>query len=573
MSFFSLSVFSLIESNLERNLIQKKLYRCVIGIFFYFVISITNGATVIDKPLSTVDAIRMEATLPNDNELGYPLPLVGHWNTGRFKKGFSPAYQMNLIEKGHFLLPWFEIPLPNSYIDPSYYEAALKKAAELKLPISFLSTQWERLFTDDVTYKSLPDNKNPSVITVDGKLTNKASPFGPLEPWESVGQKWTSTNIVKKMQELYPDPPLILFVSNNEQPKLNWTEVESSKQYLALYGKNRDDNFKRQVVGDGYIKRYRTLQEGMREGLIKSSWKKAAKFVGYNAFAGLSVGRWPGWINYSLYVPGRLEPWPLAWDGVSASYYVNDWDASTDYTLRSPLIGAMNWVYEKNQAIKLNPEFWLEISAWDGHQINKVSDKRKQYELLGQSYNPHRYVGMVKFGMWLLRPRLIREFRYHLEDLEKMEPYFLELVNAVDDVHTNLTLRKFWRKGNLVANRASSHPFDAALPKEYKNAERWFLLDASVNPKRPWKQDTEIHAFSLALVLGTTPQREWLIYTYSPVSDRKKVKVILPDYGELTLDFLQEGQYYYVTEKTKRVVPLLKSPPIAPENPKLTIGR
>ncbi|HHW08528.1 MAG TPA: hypothetical protein GXX29_00985 [Firmicutes bacterium] len=95
-------------------------------------------------------------------------------------------------------------------------------------------------------------------------LEDTVSPFGPVELWREVGKKWTSG----RMQEWYPDPPLILFVSNNEHRKLAWHEVEQDIRYLEMYGPGRDDEFKRDVVAQAWIERYRALQEGMREGLV-----------------------------------------------------------------------------------------------------------------------------------------------------------------------------------------------------------------------------------------------------------------------------------------------------------------
>src|SRR5690242_19807754 len=57
------------------------------------------------------DAIRREATRPNRGDAGRPLPLVAHWNvTGMYNEGFTPAYQQQLLAKGHHLLPWIEYP-------------------------------------------------------------------------------------------------------------------------------------------------------------------------------------------------------------------------------------------------------------------------------------------------------------------------------------------------------------------------------------------------------------------------------------------------------------------------------
>jgi hypothetical protein len=232
---------------------------------------------------------------------------------------------------------------------------------------------------------------------------------------------------------------------------------------------------------------------------------------------------------------------------------VHNWNPSTDYAVWSPQIEAMNWAFMLKEAYRLNPKFWFEISIWDGYQPSQQSDKRKFYTRLGQTFSPGRYGGMVQFGMWLLRPRVVREFRNWLDTLTDAEPYFLPIMEAVDHVHTYPTLRKFWRRGQLVANRAHPHPYQADVPEEYRQEDRWFLLDTNLDPPHPWNLNTELPVFSLALVLGQAPEREWLVYAYAPVRTRKNVKVILPGYGPIQVDASQAGTYYLVVEKTRKV--------------------
>jgi hypothetical protein len=110
---------------------------------------------------------------------------------------------------------------------------------------------------------------------------------------------------MKRIQEWYPDPPLVVLISNNEHAKLAWNEVEKSQRYLDKYGKGKSDDFKRKVVGDGWIERYQALQGGMRDGLASEHWKKHAKFVGYEAFPPVHFGRWAGWKEYSAGTAAR----------------------------------------------------------------------------------------------------------------------------------------------------------------------------------------------------------------------------------------------------------------------------
>jgi|SRR5208283_1321385 len=518
----------------------------------------SSRAETSDKFGQVAEEIRREATLPNESDVGRPLPLAAHWNTGELKDGFSPKYQMEMIRKGHFLLPWFQ--LPDAYsksADEDYYEGPIKWAAKEGLPISFLSTQWERYLTDSPQWFSLPPDKNPNVVSRSGSIEKKVSPFGPIGPWNEVGRKWGSTPTLRKIQSWYPAPPLVLFISNNEHAKLTWSDVEDSFRYLKEFGSNKDDDFKRKVVGDGWIERYRELQKGIIEGLDAGVWKENSRFIGYEAFGSGAFGRSRGWIKYSLYIPGRFEPWPLAWDGASVSYYVNNWDASTDFTLMSPQFQSMNWVFMLEEARRLNPEFRFEISTWDGHEEGKSDDKRKYYIDRGQVYGPERYEGTVQFGMWLLRPRVVREFRMYTDTLAKAEPYFLSIVYSVDRVHTNPILRRFWRKGQLVANPNGSHPYQSAIPEEYRKAVRWYLLDADVNPKSFWGLNTEVAVFSLTLVLGVAPEREWLVYAHSPLKKMDKVEINLHGYGPVLLDVTPAGCFYHVIEKNKTLEKVL----------------
>jgi hypothetical protein len=325
------------------------------------------------------------------------------------------------------------------------------------------------------------------------------------------------------------------------------------------------------VVGDGWIERYQALLDAMRAGLKSEHWRKHSSFVGYEAFPPVHFGRWGGWKEYSLYTPGRLDPQPLCWDGGSPSYYLHNWMALTDYTLWSPQVETMNWVFMLEEVQKARPDFWFELSTWDGNSPGQGNDKRMFYVRQGQLFGPQRYEGFVQFGMWLTRPRVVREFRGHTETVEYAGPYFEPILAAVDRVYRDPVLEKFWRKGTLVANRRGKHPFQADIPPDYKDVARWFLLDTSLTPKelrpeefdnaRPPSRQTEIPVFALALVLGSAPEREWLVYAHAPRQARVGVEITLPEYGTLTVDVPQSGSFFHLEEKGRAVTALLRGGP------------
>jgi hypothetical protein len=187
------------------------------------------------------------------------------------------------------------------------------------------------------------------------------------------------------------------------------------------------------------------------------------------------------------------------------------------------------------------------------------NSKVLQYFSDGQDYPPERAAGWIQFGMWLLRPRVIREFRSHATKLEPIKPYWLETVKAVDRVHLNPTLAEFWRHGQLVRNDTHRHPYQVDIPEKYQSLRRWYLLDTDLDPPRPWDLKTDIPVFSLALVMGEGKGRRWLVYAHAPLVERENVEITIPDYGSVTVDVPRAGAFYLVEEGNKRVKRLASS--------------
>lgn len=492
-------------------------------------------------------SIRKEALLPSRSEEGRPLPLAGHWHCGVTVKGYGPAYQKRQLEAGHYLLPWFAMPMVgDNVIRNAYYEEPIRRCARLNLPIVFVGTQWERLLSAQPEYFDLPAKENPNVIKPDGTKERKVSPFGPVGPWREVGRQWGSHPMLAKIQEWYPDPPLVIFLSNNEHPKLRWHEIDQCKRFVEQYGKGLSDDEKRRRVAEGWKERYCALFDGIRDGLGSSSWKQNAIFVGYNAFVPSFLGRWPGWPKHSLHYAKTLSVWPEIWNGASVPYYTNPWDGSTDCNLWSPQVEAMNWVAGLDRLPK--NDFWFELSTWDGNIGGKPNDKREQYARAGQSYGPERYGGFVQYGMWLTRPRIVREFRAHNETLAPTEPFFQQVMAAVDRVHKSPELAEFWRHGRLVANPARHHPYETILPEPLVGVDRWYRLTTSLDPRGKWRFHTELPVFALALELGKTPKRRWLLYAHAPLGEKTNVAVKIPDYREVKVDIPVAGRFWVVDE-------------------------
>lgn len=562
----------------EMSTINLKTTLIIITTIHFCIQGFLSAQTPAIKYSDTITEIRTEALRSNSDTIGRPLPLAAHWSGGEILglvnipgTYFTPAYQVQLILDGHHFLPLFgqRKPLGPDTLYDSYYEEAIKQLAEWNLPFTIMGSQWERLLSERDEYWLLPDDQNPNVLNINGEFERRVSPFGAKGQWYEVGKTWTTQRVISKLQQWYPNPPMVMMLSNNEHDRLEWHEAEISQRYIDLYGTGMGDDFKRQVFTNGWIEKYTAIQDGMTEGLSNPVWQNNVFYVGYNVGDVKHFARWNFWKNYSLYTPGRIDPGHLYWDGGSPSYYLNQWQTNlADFKVYSPQVEFMNIVFILEEAYSDKPEFWYEMSVWDGFDYLYPNDpeknKRAWYESIGQEFSAYRYKGYVQFGMWLTRPRVVREYRHFREPQEDVGlEYFQKLMESVDRIYKDSLLEKFWRKGNLVRNNSHKHPYQSDVPPEYSDTERWYLLDTNLDPPRPWDLATEIPVFSLALCIGSEPSREWLVYAYSPVEDRTDVTITIPlKDTPITVDVPVEGAFYYIIEDSV-IVSVESSIPVA----------
>ncbi len=501
--------------------------------------------------LKTLSEIKDAATSHTN---GNALPLAATWNAGRLPNTYSPSFQIDLIKKGHHILPsfWLDAPYGKPLIRVKNYYKDFYKLAEYKLPITFISTQWESILSEHPDFLKLPNEANPNTVTTSNTVEKKLSPFSPNINWYIAGNKWSSTSQLAALQSVYPDPPLILFISNNEHEKLRWHEAKHDIRFTQQY----NTAIKEEIIdifAESWIQKYRTFQNGMREGLKNLAWKNNSKFIGYDAFGPSSIGRWREWDKYSLHTNKFISPWPLAWDGSSTSFYTHNWDPSTDYNVWGPMISSMNYIFMKKEAHELNPDFWFEVILWDGYDPRKNNNKRNFYASQGQQYNPDRYQGMVKYAMWLLRPRVVREFRHAFITLDDTKDYFMKVVESVDEIYNNEKLKQYWKHGILVANTQHKHPYQSNFIPRYNNENRWFLLDTDLDPKRPWNLHTIIPVFAIAISMHGKPNREWLLYCFTPINEKRYVNIIIPGYKSVNAECKNNGSYHQINENNNTI--------------------
>ena len=513
-----------------------------------------------DAQADTVSEIIAEAMRSNtDTKEGQPLPLAASWRTGTYAYTYevgdavylTPQYQVSLIEAGHHWIPSLGLIASDTYYAD---ESALSKIAAWELPITIVATQIEQALYNDY-YKNLADNINPNVLTTTGNIESKLTPFPPVSDyWDSVGYATGTTAIIDILESIYPSPPMIKWLSNNEPHRLIYNDADSSQRFVDLYTDKAtlgiDSTHSK--FASGWWLLYGKLFDGLKRGFSESAWQNNTDFIGHNAVYRNSFARYAGWQLNALINTDRIDAWAYAFDGTSTAYYQYYTTSMSDYKVYSNQVEEMNMVFALNEIYKDKPDFWHEISLWDGDRT-----KREWYESIGQTWTAERYKGWLQYGMWLSQPRVIRDFRMWAESQEYIgEDYLEALMAAVDTIYEDDMLKRFWRKGELVENTDHQHPYQTQIPAEYASVNRWYLLDTDLDEAWPWDLTTEIYVYSLARVLGTTPNREWLIYAHSPRGARSDVVITIPDYPNetVTIDVPLEGGFFHYIETPKKTV-------------------
>jgi len=457
------------------------------------------------------------------------LPLLAHWNVGipEFVEAMDPMYMISRIELGeHVLVSWKLDPYYNDSISSSYYEKSIKKAAELNLPLVFVLPAPESALTKDSYYFALESATNPNVVTSKGDVVEKLSPFGADELWNEVGEQWSSTTLMAQLQEWYPNPPLVLFVSEDEAAKLSWSQLSQESRYTA----SGDDNFKRTLVGAEWIEKYRQMHDGFKKGFVNTSWKENVKFMTYNKFSE-NLGE-SNWLEGATLTNHYMNIWPLTADGATVDFDLSG--SKTDNSADAPHVLANNLPFMLNEAKLINPNFAYQLSL---DAVSKVSE-------------PAKYRGLTQFALWFLRPSIIRQASQE-SDREMLAPLFQEVADSVELIHYNEQLATFWREGSLVNSGESN--LNQNIPEQYLNDPRWFLLKTDVNPPRPWVDETSISVWAFALVKGEAPNREWLVYAQSPDGDMHDVTVTIPEYKDVLVDSGVNGSFYILSENSTQV--------------------
>lgn len=574
------------------------------------------------------------ATLAANGPAGRPLPVAGHWNRGPdfnrlldraesgplptvplWQDGWSPSYMAGLIRQGHRVLisfpdttnatlAYFESVNDTARVDQLFdyiYRPALEYARTHRLPIAFLGWNWE-----DAPATSGPVNGpgtgwmllgGTTVTGTDGSgnpiYTQQVDPLGPVSLWQNWGTHWMSTQTMQRIQAIYPDPPLVVFLNNNESGMLHEVSELGSNadRFNAAHPGVTSPAARAAIIRQGHTERISAMLTHARAALANDTWRANARYIAYNAWANAVMGRgdfYPVADGTDLWfdpaaTPGRAFAQPLLYDGAMPEFYDNQWQGEkTDYGSWSPQVESFNLASIRDTIFTERPNYYFGAIAWEGGRADIPFNKVNGYITGGygreaQRWDAQRYEGMHQFGLWAMRPRDYREFR----GTEPIDGYnaatWQALLNSTERVWRTPALREYWRFGELVPNTAAAatlngHYFDnnAAWPAWLKSTARWFLLTSSANPaESTWDRNQnnspsiKLRVLALALRLGSAPDRRWLIYAHAPLGAVAGSTVTVPGYpAAVPLDYVpQSGSFFELRESDGSVTALHRGGP------------
>jgi hypothetical protein len=555
----------------------------------------TEGGPQYEKG-NTKNNLRWWASIDKaDGDEGRPLPVTGSWNVGwRYgKDGWGRGYLTDLIEQeGDYVLPGLRDPIATSKFhlwdgqdgdarDEDYlakYESPCQYCADNDLPFALRDnniatavtdfTEWMRTNARDWSGLSLQE----TAAFVDGgkKFTGTHSPMAPVERWREAGKWWLSNPTIEELQKIYPDPPRVVLLNNNEGNRAGWKKTKKdSDRFADEYGDVSDAEARR-IVEDRWSKRYSAFYEAARKA-APSGWADSLEFVAYN-----------GWVANQKFFVREADsddtvtdinmPW-ASHDGAMPEYYNNEWQiyrGKTDYSPWSVQIEGTNFAAYQDRAFDARSDYFFTSIGWDGgeplgddilappHQYLLNRRHAKHTEPHTSRWSFERFEGMIQFGLWTMRPRTFHDFRPNTTRNAYRNQIWQTYVRSVNRVWNDTTLKEFWQYGDLVVNPDQPRvqggvPSDA--PDWLKNLDRKFLLSCDANPPDSgWSYDSSdfpaLRVFPMALELSESPDRRWLIYAHAPLGTVTDATVTIPDYGDITLDHVPPGGTFEVVEES-----------------------
>jgi len=558
-----------------------------------------SAADLTSEGRQAVADIQQWASQPSIGPNGRALPLAHSWNAA----AFGGAYNVELIQRGHRILPSLVDPKSFAmFVELMNSESKARQAAQRfeedwkpllqfarahGLPLAMPGHNWAQTI---ITYENRRERgglatfspEQSARMLKDGESTKYIDPFGPIERWREWGTFWMGNDLMKQIQQLHPDPPLVLLLDNHEGPRLrSGKELDDSlDRFVAKFGEGPHDlAFRERVLREGYDERYRAMFDAAREAMTSDAWKNNTRFSAYNLLwdtGHIGYGNRPNFIDpNSDYA--RTWPHPEPYGGAASEVYDNDWEpGKQDVRLYSMQTEAMSYHSVMHRILERDPNFIFSLITWDGAGVGNTDrgsrrevGKAYRYATDGQQWDIARYHGWAQFCLWMARPRTFMEFRWsYREPTERnafSEATWMAVVDAVDRVWADDRLKEYWRHGEVVPNREQDPWWSLSddHPQWLRKIDRWFLLTCDANPPRDqWERSTELNVWAMALRLGEASKQRWLIYAHAPKRAEADVTVTLPGFGDVMLPHVsRSGSFFEVKQADRSVTTLIQGGP------------
>lgn len=524
-----------------------------------------------------VQAVIDEVAKDYDDSGGYPLPVGAHWH----RATMDLEWQVGKLNEGYPLLPWYDFDYTDSTGDVNTkIGTGLAQIATWGMPITLIYNNWDALCYTHAyfTGQGDPDDTCRAVNSA-GTAIDKSSPLAPNTPFQVLGDIWTDNDAAARLQVVHPDPPQVFWLSNNETVDLEWEDANDSKRYTDLYGSGTSDAVKRGHFFDGWVTKIGQYITGAEAGLTDADWIANSQWIAYNAtemgFGPHHYARWSEWPESALFkdsTNNMSHTWQTgAWDGTSEEAYDNNWESKMYGEYWSNQAECSNTVFMLEQAYAVNSSYFFELIFWDGSSTIYGSgvgpgSKGTDYVSEGYVHSAEAYAGWAQYCMWMLRPRVVREWRKSDDDIDAGTLFerWDALMDAVKRVHTNSILKSFWRNSTLIANPTRGHAFRYAETTTYDDADRWYHLEASTDPvfaEGSSDYGLLMPVWNLVREQGTTPNREWLVYVFAAKAIQNNFTVTIPDHKAVTIpQATNAGEFWLVKESDDSVTNVSGTP-------------
>jgi hypothetical protein len=499
------------------------------------------------------------------------LPAAANWNVTGMQ-----TWHVAQVKAGHRVIP--TVPLPAYQpLGTAGVNSTNPRSLAMLDAIDFAFLRENNLpfclCTGDICNSLNDDRYRPPTVPrladspvvwrrlADGSLdaTRIVDPFGPLTNWRAEGKLWGTSPYVKRVRELYPSPPLVLFVESSggpyDDPK-RYTREGSGGAWLpisqveALSLRMRDWIADHGGTPSDFYPTFHALRAAQREVFHAAfasglpEWREKIVAGGYGTATPAAIG------------PSETD----RFEAGSPQHHVKG-VARSDFTslLHADIFDHIPGWRRQRAA---NDKSWREVSTFIDFDGAVGGLRSGTHEAIG----PDRWQGYAAFLLWSMQepgvPVMLRHWTspstrandpfvppmrhgdsnvLGLAGWEHLvvDSYQQAELAAIDRICDDPEVRRFWLDGRPVSIAGGT-----SLPR---------LLDVDINtPRAKWMKTSgavdsaaSIKVWCLAFEL---PDGNAMIYAWTPCKLPLVATVSVPERGDFALELNDPRGGYWALE-------------------------